>query len=317
MDSKNNEIFKKFEEKYKRFILPKCEKLDIERMKINRQNFIIIFLYVAIVFYMLAFVFSDLDKDTITVSVFFSIFPPIVYIALRYKKFTNKIKREVINYFCASFEDLRWLDKKNYPFFQTVNTVLKDADLFYVDKTISFDYDDIFKGKHNNIPFEIFELCASIYKRYSRRHAKKRAKYVFQGAVIHLKLEKDFKNKTVVKLDKSSGFNPESLNPIDYGASIIYTQNASEAKHLVDKELIEKLKKLKQVFEAKNIYCSFYKKDAWVALHMNNTFSLFEVMNGFRNSLVLDAKENFEVMIKQIICIFDLIDYFKKEQVEL
>ena len=130
MDSKNNEIFKKFEEKYKRFILPKCEKLDIERMKINRQNFIIIFLYVAIVFYMLAFVFSDLDEDTITVSVFFSIFPPIAYIALRYTKFTNKIKREIINYFCASFEDLRWLDKKNYPFFQTVNTVLKDADLF-------------------------------------------------------------------------------------------------------------------------------------------------------------------------------------------
>ena len=129
MDSKNNEIFKKFEEKYKRFILPKCEKLDIERMKINRQNFIIIFLYVAIVFYMLAFVFSDLDKDTITVSVFFSVFPPIVYIALRYTKFTSKIKREIINYFCASFEDLRWLDKKNYPSFQTVNTVLKDADL--------------------------------------------------------------------------------------------------------------------------------------------------------------------------------------------
>ena len=316
MDSKNNEIFKKFEEKYKRFILPKCEKLDIERMKINRQNFIIIFLYVAIVFYMLAFVFSDLDKDTITVSVFFSIFPPIVYIALRYKKFTNKIKREIINYFCASFEDLRWLDKKNYPSFQTVNTVLKDADLFYVDKTISFEYDDIFKGKYNNIPFEIFELCASVYKSYRSRQRKVR-RYIFQGAVIHLKLEKDFKNKTVVKLDKTKGFNPESLSAIDYGASMIYTQNRLEAKKLTDEELIEKLEKLKQVFEANNVYCSFYKKDAWIALHMNNTYSLFEVMNGFRNSLVLDAKENFEVMIKQIICIYDLIDYFKKEQIEL
>ena len=50
---------------------------------------------------------------------------------------------------------------------------------------------------------------------------------------------------------------------------------------------------------------------------MNNTYSLFEVMNSFRNSLVLDVKENFEVMIKQIICIYDLIDYFKKEQIEL
>ena len=316
MDSKNNEIFKKFEEKYKRFILPKCEKLDIERMKINRQNFIIIFLYVAIVFYMLAFVFSDLDKDTITVSVFFSIFPPIVYIALRYTKFTNKIKREIINYFCASFEDLRWLDKKNYPSFQTVNTVLKDGHLFYVDKTISFDYDDIFKGKYNNTPFEIFELCASVYKSYRSRQRKVR-RYIFQGAVIHLKLEKDFKNKTVVKLDKIKGFNPESLSAIDYGASMIYTQNRLEAKKLTDEELIEKLEKLKQVFEASNVYCSFYKKDAWIALHMNNTYSLFEVMNSFRNSLVLDVKENFEVMIKQIICIYDLIDYFKKEQIEL
>ena len=98
---------------------------------------------------------------------------------------------------------------------------------------------------------------------------------------------------------------------------LIYTERTNGKYVTEDEELIEKLEKLKQVFEASNVYCSFYKKDAWIALHMNNTYSLFEVMNSFRNSLVLDVKENFEVMIKQIICIYDLIDYFKKEQIEL
>jgi hypothetical protein len=113
------------------------------------------------------------------------------------KSFENKIKNIIIPTVVSGFENLNWevggySDGVIYEFVQVV------------PQHDTWSYDDIFRGEHKGVKFEISEskFYKKLFPEYTDRRGERQngiMRKVFQGIVIKIEMNKNFSGHTLIK----------------------------------------------------------------------------------------------------------------------
>ena len=330
----NSEIYQELNKKYKEEILPKFKILETERSDaLKTRNFTFIVGIILIIFIFLSKVNSLLMLLFVFIAFSMAFGMP--------KVFETRVKEKIMRYFCSCFEDLSWTnsskmtkENKFHDFVISESKLLKASKLFYTDNSSTFYYDDIFKGSYDNIPFLFYELSSNTHlnKFYSEDvrlfdisdmllpKAKRNIK--FNGLVIKVKLNKKFKGNTIVVPDSMFHLKPDSklrrtvLEDVKFERKFdVFTTDEVEARYLITTSFMERLNKLSVVFKADKVSCAFYNKELFIGIHIPLNKDLFKVVN---LNKPLDDNKEIKNLLKEVILIYDLIDYLKlKEKTKL
>lgn len=330
------EIKKNIVEKYKNKILPRCINLEQERKKVlEKRNIVLIVGILLLLFF--SFIAKGTTIGVICISVALFIRQQLA------KTFETKTKETIMQYFCECFANLKWssvwhsdvenMQKQKESFAYSVNTsdLLKASNLFYTNSSSIFIYDDIFKGTHNETPFEFFEVHSSSYSRTNKktkeestldlffmcmrmiRGKKRNGTTRFSGLVIKIKLNKNFKSNTVIRPDSFAHMPPNFnlkhsvFEDVEFEKKFdVFTDDEVEARYLITTSFMERLNNLKVAFNTDKISCSFYNQELFIGLHTEkDLFKLASI-----NKPMTDSAE-FSKMFKEVFSIYEMIDYLK------
>lgn len=299
-----NKICKEVVEKYKLKILPRCRIFEDERKKKKIEIIIIMALSITVAI-MIAVLTKNEEVFKFSTVIITLAFSGCAFIA---KNFENKIKTNIMKYFCSCFENLKWLNDKE---FLPNNYFIACSNLFKTDHTSTYEYDDVFVGSYNEVDFEILELKSYTITRSSKGRRSRHKQ--FKGAVIKIKIDKSFKGNTVIRPDTLLHFSPSSslkhtvLEDTEFEKKFdVFTNDEVEARYLITASFMERLNNLKVAFKTDKISCSFYDGHILIGLHSNKDLFKFASIT----KSLLDYSE-FSQMFKEIISIYEMIDYFK------
>lgn len=173
--------------------------------------------------------------------------------------------------------------------------------------------DDYFKGDHNGVTFEIFDLSLE-----DKRTDRKGGTYyvsVFEGVIIKFKLNKSFAGHTIITNDSLLHWSPSSdlrhtvLEDVQFEKKYdVFTTDEVEARYLITTAFIDRLNNLKTKFLAKNINCVFKDGYLYVVFKKKDAFGICNIYKSFADF------EQFYSMFEQILAIRYLIDTFKLDQ---
>ena len=300
-----SEMRREFYDRYYKTIVPKVRIHENERKNKNILSIIIIIVCTII---SLAIIYSIIkigNEDAADSLGRLALFVFILGITSRYmikKSFENSIKEKIMPIVCSCFNNLTWSNLSDYR--------IQD----YLDSGVIPVYhnsssDDIFRGKHKNVDFEILELELEIGSGKNRRT-------VFDGVVIRLDMNKNFSSHTIITPDTLLHASPikdlrhTTLEDTNFEKKFdVFTNDEVDARYLITPTFMERLKNMKTAFKANKIRCSFYKQYLFVALSTNkDLFSLCSLTKP-----IDDSKQYFE-MYEEIVSIVKLIDHFKLNQ---
>lgn len=218
------------------------------------------------------------------------------------KNFEKTIKKSIMPIVCKCFGDnFIWTPDyiANYEEYKISNLV---------SNFNRESFDDIFKGSYKNIPIEIVE-CNLSYK------AGKNETTVFNGAVVKLKMNKNFKGNTVIRPDSifhvaPNGLKHTELEDINFEKKFdVFTDDEVEARYLITPSFMTRLNSMQRVFRADKVSCAFYEDSIYIGLHTNkDLFSICDL------SKPVDDGKQFFTMFEEILSIIKLIDHFKLDQ---
>ena len=218
------------------------------------------------------------------------------------KSFENKIKEKIMPDVCKCFDKLIWEQGKYY-----------DTQIFGYSNLIpqfsSYEFDDVFYGKYKDVNFDIVESEFTIGSGKNRRT-------VFNGVIVKLDMNKNFKGKTVIRPDSIFHTPPSftlkhtTLEDVVFEKKFdVFTDDEVEARYLITPSFMERLNNMKVAFNAYAVSCAFYEKYLFVGLRTSkDLFSLCSL-----NKPVNDEKQFF-TMFEEILSIIKLIDHFKLNQ---
>ena len=219
------------------------------------------------------------------------------------KGFENKIKDKIMSEVCKCFGNLEWEKCLLY----------NERKIFSCSNLIpdfsSSIFDDYFRGSYKDVGFEIIEAKCSVGSGKNRRT-------VFDGVIVRLDMNKNFKGNTVIRPDSmfhtspSSNLRHTTLEDVVFEKKFdVYTDDEVEARYLITPSFMERLNNMKVAFAAEQVSCAFYEKNLFVALHTSqDLFSLCSLLKP-----VNDGRQFFQ-MFEEILSIIKLIDYFKLSQ---
>ncbi len=338
-----NKIGREVVKKYKEDILPKCARFEEERIKIKNNSNLIIIASVVI----LIVVCIVARGIPINIIIFIMAIAIVINVILA-KNFENKVKASVMQYFCGCFGNFRWVNKNEI--FGCINeNILKGSNLFKVGNYTVNQYDDVFLGEFHDVPFSIIEMESYIPKRTSTeingvnitgivdlvtnfssvgnitspassssysssRRRKHRSREVnFKGVVIQIKINKDFSGNTVIRPDSLMHFSPDSklkhttLEDVQFERKFdVFTTDEVEARYLITTAFMDRLNNLKMAFNIDKISCAFYNQNLLIGLHTNKDLFKFASIG----KSLYDYSE-FSKLFKEIMSIYEMIDYFK------
>jgi hypothetical protein len=218
------------------------------------------------------------------------------------KKFESKIKQKIMQTVCSCFNDLRWHDEVCYK----ENIIVESNVLPEFDESF---YDDVFRGVHNGVNFEIIE------SKFTRGYGKNKTD-LFDGVIILLDMNKKNIGETCITsgfiLNKSnlSHLSKTELEDVQFEKKFdVYTNDEVEARYLITPSFMERLKRIQLAFKTSNMRCTFY--DKYIVLALSTKRDLFSLCSLVRP--MSDWKPYCQ-MYEEIISIIKLIDHFKLEQ---
>ena len=175
------------------------------------------------------------------------------------------------------------------------------------------DFQNEVEGKYDNTDFSIEEIRITI--------SENTYLYRYVGVIISCSMNKKSKSHTIIHPLIMTNKSPvENLHYTKLEDVIfennynVYTDDDVEARYLITPSFMEKLNNVKSKFLAEKMYTAFYEGSFYLMLLMpaEIKIDLFEPANIY---IPLDNnKENFKMMLYQIIAIYKLIDYFKLNQ---
>lgn len=291
-----------FYEKYQKEIVPAVSVYEKERkIKLALALFCSGIIFIAGIFITYYLITNDGGSDSL--NIIFFIFAGAFGVYYLFKKsFENKLKAKIMPVLAKTFEQLSWSHGK-----------YKDKDLFtnacLIDSYTSASFDDIFRGKNNDVDFEIIE------SRFTKRSGKNEIT-VFSGAIVKLKMNKNFTGHTIIRPDSFTHKSPSSklwhttLEDVSFEKRYdVFTNDEVEARYLITPSFMERLNKIKVAFGSESLNCAFYQDCLLIALWSDK--DLFAIGSLFKP--VDDAKQYF-TMYEEIVSIVKLIDYFKLNQ---
>lgn len=219
------------------------------------------------------------------------------------KSFENKIKSKIMPTVCSCFGAMRW-----YEGHYADNEYMFSNSCVIPDFTSS-SYDDIFEGIYKDVGIEIIEA------EYDRGSGKNR-RTVFNGVIVKLDMNKNFKGHTVIRPDGIFHNSPDmnlrhtTLEDVVFEKKFdVYTDDEVEARYLITTAFMNRLNNMKTAFKAQKISCAFYDKYLLIALSIpKDLFSLCSLTRP-----IDDAQQYFQ-MYEEIVSIIKLIDHFKLDQ---
>ena len=195
------------------------------------------------------------------------------------------------------------------------DTILRSSDLFS-----SFDEskgDDYFNGKYQDV-----EICLAEEKLYKHIYSKKGEEKnirIFYGICILLEMNKKFQGHIVVKnkqnivlnfLNQFGKLKKVYLEDVEFNKIFdVWADNQIESRYLLTTAFMERILKLKQVYNGKSIQFSF--KDNQLLLAIETKQNMFEA-NSFFTSNINQAK--IKLVFKQFKTILSIIEILKLNQ---
>ena len=179
----------------------------------------------------------------------------------------------------------------------------------------SKDNDDYFQGCYHDVNMIISEQ--KLYKRVRTKNGSHDVK-VFEGIIIQLEMNKDFKGKTVVLKDcgifnifKKIG-RPErvKLEDVVFEKHFeVFSDNQIEARYLLTTAFMERMLKAKKVFHGKTIQFSFFDNKLLIAIETNQ--NMFEVSSLFTRTT---NRKMINQAFEQFASVMALIDTLKLQK---
>lgn len=311
-----------FQENFFNLIKPSI--LDLED---ERKHNLIVSMVLSILFILLAIVmFSSLALNSakfenIKFIPEFMSFMGLIFVMLAFntipytkKSFENSVKQNIMPLVCSCFENLEWAEGEYYD-----DRMFFNANLLLNYPRYSAKYDDIFKGMHKEVHFEIAEL---FWQKNENQLLKAR-----EGAIVKIKMNKNFTGNTIIESkrpltrggimggiseDYSNLYNNGKLNlikleDIEFNKKYdIYTNDEVEARYLITPSFMQRLKYMKTAFRADKMRCSFY--EGYLLIGLFTKKDLFSICSLFKP---VDDPKQFFTMFEEILSIVKLIDYFK------
>ena len=181
--------------------------------------------------------------------------------------------------------------------------------------------EDYISGIHNGVKFHMLEASLKQVKQSGRTA---RIETVFQGFLIRLQMNKNFKGRTVVfnqvlgvnkawflgSGQKRLGSTPDQLveleDPQFNKKYQVYSDNQVEARYLLTTTFMERLKTLRQNLRANYLECSFIDNEVLIKVSTNHNY--FEPENIYNPPLFIDA---INTIFNEIHVIYDIIEHLK------
>lgn len=221
------------------------------------------------------------------------------------KQFEKKIKKKVMPILMKAVPDFYWQS-------ETPIAVedITESQIFPLDKQAVKKFDDCFSGKYREVDIQIAE-CS--YKANKTN--------VFSGAVIRIKMNKNFEGLTVIRPKKNVDYHnikdlkqaklhKVELEDIEFNKDYdIYSTDQVEARYLLTTSFMERFKNITLAFDSKASYCSFQGKYVYIAPFCKK--DLFSVCSLRKN--VADEQQ-FIKLFNEFTSILELVDHFKLDK---
>lgn len=191
------------------------------------------------------------------------------------------------------------------------DSLLQNSQLFASYTTHSGD--DYFCGMYKDVNITISEEHLRRIT-YSANHILS-SKTVFRGICISLRMNKNFKGRTVVLKDKGllnifnqlQGLERVKLEDLHFEDIFeVYSDDQIEARYLMTSAFMERMLRLRDLFGGKSIQFSF--KDNYLLLAIPNDQNLFETASLFRDNV---NKKRMERVFDQFYTVFSVVDVLK------
>lgn len=224
------------------------------------------------------------------------------------KRFKKKVKNQVMEKMLGFFGSFRYVYQQNLS-----DTLLRKTCLF--GDYENSEGDDFFDGAYKNTGIKVSEqkLTKTVRTRKGSRQVT-----VFDGIIIQLDMNKNFKGQTVVKTDRGifnkfygiSRMENIRLEDVFFEKEFeVYATDQIEARYVLTTGFMERMLKLKEAFRGKNIQFSFLGNKVIIAVKTSQ--DMFEVSSLFRK---IPDYQKISEAFGQFAAVFSIIDILKLDR---
>lgn len=176
--------------------------------------------------------------------------------------------------------------------------------------------DDFFTGIYEGVKISIAEEKLKLLKKDFRDFDV--SKNVFEGVCILFEMNKNFKGKTVVLKDKKlfnafnkiSGLQNVKLEDMRFEKYFeVYSDDQIEARYLLTTGFMERMLKLRDLYEGKSIQFCFNQNTLLLAIPTKQ--NMFEANSFFRSNI---NKKKIDMVFNQFYTIFSIVKLLKLNQ---
>lgn len=249
----------------------------------------------------------EATKVTIYVLIFYVI-AAMLYCHSPVTSFKLDVKADIMQTFAAFWGDFLYVHGASLP----EGTLIASNILPYYD---SRENDDYFQGCYHDVNIIISE--PKLYKKVRTRNGSHNVK-VFEGIIIQLEINKDFKGKTVVLKDcglfnifkKIRRTERVKLEDVVFEKHFeVFSDNQIEARYLLTTAFMERMLKAKKVFHGKTIQFSFFDNKLLIAIETNQ--NMFEVSSLFSRTT---NRKMINQAFEQFTSVMALVDTLKLQK---
>lgn len=222
-----------------------------------------------------------------------------------YYHYKKHIKQDIMPLFISYFQGFSYHNGDGL-----TRDELEDSYIF--PRFDTFEADDCFEGVYQDVKMRVMEERLKVYQhtKNGRREVK-----VFQGVAVECDVKKNIKARTIVLKDsgifnrfKSVGkLERIRLEDVKFEKMFeVFGTDQIESRRLLTPIFMERLLKLKDLFQGKSIQFSFQYGKLLIAIATNQ--DMFEPFSFFKSNL---NRAKVGTVFEQFLTIFEIIDILK------
>lgn len=304
------ELKQKFDSYYAEKLYPVLEKSDATRKRY--VGFFVVLLLLAVVFFplFLFYMMSGHVNDSSNGIILGVAGGLILLLCGPLYHCRKKVKPQIMPDFAGFFGAF------SYTYEGTINdAVLRQSGLFgKYNRNIGDDY---FSGVYDDVRISIAEEKLLDVKKDFRNNDINQK--VFGGVCILFEMNKKFKGRTVVlkdrgavgnALNKVQGLQNVKLESAEFEKYFeVYSDDQVEARYLLTTAFMERMLRLRDLYDGKSIQFSFYQNTLLLSIPTNQ--NMFEANSFFRTNT---DKAKIDLVFEQFYTIFSIVKLLKLNQ---
>lgn len=310
-DEEYIELKNRFEEYYNEKLLPVQRKL--ERVRCLYLIAFVVLVGMGIFFYptlIAKLMQTKLTEDTTSIGIALGLSCLVIMVLCGpLYKYKRKSKPKVMPDFANFFGSFMYQYEGKID-----DLIMRQSELFgKYNQSIGDDY---FVGSYDGVRISIAEEKLQIFKKDFRNFDM--SKNVFEGVCILFEMNKNFKGRTVVLKDRKllnmfnriEGLQNVKLEDIRFEKYFeVYSDDQIEARYLLTTGFMERMLKLRDLYDGKDIQFSFNRNTLLLAIPTKQ--NMFEANSFFRSNL---NKKKMDLVFEQFYTICSVVKLLKLNQ---